>query len=76
MKQLSADKEQFLRPDDPKLVGGIYFNPVSIKEINKELDGTGSFNVASSMFKIKTTKDEFVKKEDEKQDDQNDEDME
>jgi len=59
MKQLSADKEHNLKPDDPKLVGGIYFNPIPIKDINRELDGAGQFNVASSMFKVKTApKDE------------------
>ena len=64
MKQLSADKEQNLKPDDPKLVGGIYFNPIPIKEINRELDGQGQFNVASSMFKVKTApKDEPMDEE-------------
>ena len=42
----------------------LYFNPIPIKEINRELDGQGQFNVASSMFKVKTApKDEPMDEE-------------
>jgi len=54
--------ELTIRAKDQKLVGGIYFNPPSLKEINKEHEGQGGIGVFSSYF-VKTAKDEVVKDE-------------
>jgi hypothetical protein len=67
----TTDEGKTLKPEDPKLVGGIYFNPIPIREINKDLDGAGSFNVASSMFKVK--KDEQGIKDEQKEKENNEE---
>ena len=50
-----------VRPKDPKLVGGIFFNPPPLKEINKEYEGGA--NIFTTGFKIQSAKDEHVKDE-------------
>lgn len=56
--QKQSDKEKLLKPKEPKLVGGIYFNPPPLSVINKEHDGTSGINVFSNFFnkgeKVKT----------------------
>jgi len=63
-----SDKEKIVKPKDPKLVGGIFFNPPPLAQINKEHDGQG-VNVFSSFFskgekvKLEGTKQEKTKTE-------------
>jgi len=53
-----------VRARDQKLVGGIYFNPPSLKEINKEHEGQTGVSVISNFFaKAAEKKDELMKNE-------------
>ena len=61
--QKQSDKEKIVKPKDPKLVGGIYFNPPPLSTINKEHDGTSGVNVFSNFF----NKGDKVKNENTKQ---------
>ena len=60
----STDKDRIIRPRDPKLVGGIYFNPPPLSVVNKEHEGASNVNVMSNFFAGKTeNKKSTVKKE-------------
>lgn len=45
-----SDRAKIVKPKDPKLVGGIFFNPPPLAEINKQHDGASGVNVFSSFF--------------------------
>jgi hypothetical protein len=45
-----SDKDKITKPKDPKLVGGIHFNPPPLSVINKEHEGSGTVNVFNSFF--------------------------
>jgi hypothetical protein len=49
----ASDKDKITKPKDPKLVGGIYFNPPSLALINKEFSGMNSVNVFQNFFNTK-----------------------
>jgi hypothetical protein len=61
----TSDKDRVIKPKDPKLIGGIYFNPPPLSVINKEHEGSTSVNVMSNFFAtgIKNDKKSPIKKE-------------
>ena len=52
------------KPKDPKLVGGIYFNPDPLSVINKEHEGPNSISLFKNFFAGTKAKDEGVVKQD------------
>ena len=60
-REVPADQ---VRARDQKLVGGIFFNPPPLKEINKEHEGQTGVSVISNFFaKAAIAKDEVMKNE-------------
>ena len=62
--QKEADAHRIVKPKDPKLVGGIYFNPPPLSVVNKEHEGSGTVNVMSNFF-ANSSKLKIEKKEEE-----------
>ena len=54
--QKQSDKDKITKPRDPKLVGGIHFNPPPLSVVNKEFQGQGSVNVFQNFFNTKEKK--------------------
>jgi len=48
--QKPSDAAKIVRPKDPKLVGGIHFNPPPLSTVNKEHEGQSGINVFSNFF--------------------------
>ena len=51
-----SDRDKISRPKDPKLVGGIHFNPPPLHLVNKEYQGQNSVNVFQNFFNTKEKK--------------------
>ena len=61
------DSEKITKPKDPKLVGGIYFNPPPLSVVNKEHEGNGTVNQFNNFFTKKSvakTENQDKEKED------------
>jgi hypothetical protein len=71
--QKKYDAEKVTKPKDPKLVGGIYFNPPPLSVVNKEHEGSGTVNQFNNFFtKTKSVaKSEVLDKEKEDNMDEN-----
>ena len=54
-----------MKPKEPKLVGGIYFNPPPLAVVNKEHEGSGTVNVMSNFFANSSKKEQKAEKKDE-----------
>ena len=53
-------KKDVIKPKDQKLVGGIFFNPPPLTEVNKDHDGAGNISVTKNFFsKTVAPKDEI-----------------
>jgi hypothetical protein len=50
----SYDAGKVTKPKDPKLVGGIYFNPPPLSVVNKEHEGNGTVNQFNNFFTKKS----------------------
>ena len=54
-----SERDKITRPRDPKLVGGIHFNPPPLSVVNKEYQGQGAVSVFQNFFS-KDKKDKKV----------------
>ena len=45
-----SDRDKITRPREPKLVGGIHFNPPPLSVVNKEFQGQGAVSVFHNFF--------------------------
>jgi hypothetical protein len=46
----AQEAEKITKPKDPKLVGGIHFNPPPLSVVNKEHEGSSTVNQFNNFF--------------------------